>query len=87
LLIIAIADDLPNHFSRIEEAIQWVQGDYSIFVQKGRPAIAISSQWFIENINSQKITHTSKYNIDIVGCNKLVGISNAFKYLIEKIKT
>ena len=79
--ILRILDSFPD----ISEGIQWPQGDHSIFVQYGRPAIAVSSQWFINNIDSQDITHTPKDNIDIVDINKLPSIANAIKRMIDEI--
>ena len=69
----------------IAEGVQWVQGDHSIFVQFGRPAIAVSSEWFINNIDGQDITHTAKDNIDIVDIQKLPGIAGALGRLIKEI--
>ena len=57
----------------------------SVFIQYGRPAIAVSSRWFIENIDSQEITHTPKDNIKIVDCPKLVEIAYAFNELKKNI--
>jgi aminopeptidase YwaD len=54
-------------------------------VQFGRPAIAVSSQWFINNIDIQDITHTAKDNVDIVDITKLPRIAEALKRLIEEI--
>ena len=76
-----IIDLLPD----ISEGVQWPQGDHSIFVQYGRPAIAVSSQWFINNIDSQDITHTPKDNMDIVDMNKLPTIAKAIKKIIREI--
>lgn len=69
----------------IVEGEQWPQGDHSIFIQNGRPAIAVSSKWFIDNINGQDITHTLKDNIGIVDCTKLVEIVEAIASLIKKL--
>lgn len=69
----------------IVEGVPWPQGDHSIFLQFGRPAIAVSSKWFIDNIDSQEITHTQKDNISIVDCEKLVDIASAISSLIRII--
>lgn len=69
----------------VVEGIQWPQGDHSIFIQYGRPAIAASSKWFTENINNQDITHTLKDNIDIVDCNKVVALAEAIDSFIRKL--
>jgi len=74
-----------NQYSGITEGIQWPQGDHSIFLQYGVPAIAVSSKWFIDNIGDQDITHTSKDNTGIVDCNKIVEISQALNTLIRSI--
>ncbi|MDD4142654.1 MAG: M28 family peptidase [Bacteroidales bacterium] len=50
----------------ITEGLPWYQGDHSMFLQNGCPAIAVSSQWFIENFEIQELTHTPKDNLSIV---------------------
>jgi aminopeptidase YwaD len=80
-----IAIDIIRQFPGIAEGVQWPQGDHSIFLQYGVPAIAVSSKWFIDNINDQDITHTPKDNIEIVDCSKLVEISHALDTFIRKI--
>jgi aminopeptidase YwaD len=69
----------------ITEGPQWPQGDHSIFLQYGRPAVAVSSQWFIENIADQDITHTAKDNLDIIAYQKIVDIALAISKFIQKI--
>jgi aminopeptidase YwaD len=80
----AKADEILAQFDGITEGIQWPQGDHSLFVQQGRPAIAVSSQWFLEHMASQEITHTPKDNIDIVDCRKVVEIAEALNCFIRK---
>lgn len=77
--------DVIKKFSGIEEGAPWPQGDHSIFLQSGIPAIAVSSKWFIDNIADQDITHTPKDNPSIVDCNKLVEIALALNSLIRLI--
>jgi aminopeptidase YwaD len=77
-----IADRVVEKHPGISKGIPWPQGDHSIFLQYGRPAIAISSQWLIENANSQDITHTPKDNIGIVDHNRLVEIAAAINDLV-----
>lgn len=74
-----------NESSGITEGVQWPQGDHSIFVQYGIPAIAVSSKWLIDNMEQQDITHTPKDNPEIVDVSKLVRISRAIESLIRKI--
>lgn len=69
----------------IVQGVQWVQGDHSIFVQFGRPAIAVTSAWFLENIDGQTITHTLRDNPEIVDPSKVVEIARALGSLIREI--
>ncbi len=55
------------------------------FLQNGCPAIAVSSKWFVENIDLQDITHTPKDNMSIVDCQKVVDIAKALQQLILAI--
>lgn len=76
------ANEILSDFDGITEGVQWPQGDHSIFVQNGCPAIAVTSKWFNDNINDQDITHTPKDNVEIVDCKKTVEIAEALKSLI-----
>jgi aminopeptidase YwaD len=75
-------DELLNDHPDITEGIPWFQGDHSIFLQQGVPAIVFSSQWFLENLDSQDITHTPKDHSGIVDCQKVVGIAKFISELI-----
>ena len=55
-----ILDQIISEHKNIEIGEPWVQGDHSIFVQYGRPAIAVSSSWFIENMENQDIAHPKR---------------------------
>lgn len=74
-------------FDGLTEGIPWPQGDHSIFIQYGCAAIAVSSQWFIEHVDSQEITHTPKDNIDMVDCRKVVEIAQALNWLVQKLES
>lgn len=80
------AIDVMKEYPNIDEGVQWPQGDHSIFIQYGRPAIAVSSMWFIDNIENQEITHTPKDNLDIVDNNRVVELALAINSLIMKIQ-
>jgi aminopeptidase YwaD len=80
----AKANEMLARFDGITEGILWPQGDHSIFIQYGCPAIAVSSQWFVEHIDSQDITHTPKDNLDIVDCRKVVEITEALNWFVRK---
>jgi aminopeptidase YwaD len=78
------ANDVIDKFNGITKGIQWAQGDHSIFTQNGRPAIAVSSKWFTENIASQEITHTPKDNVEIVDCKKVVEVAESLNFFVRK---
>ena len=78
------ASEVLQKFDGIVEGVPWFQGDHSIFIQNGRPAIAVSSEWFINNIDSQEITHTPKDSSEIVDCRKVVEIAEALNLLVTK---
>lgn len=76
------AESVMKKFSTINEGIQWVQGDHSIFVQNGCPAIAVTSQWFLDNMETQDVTHTPKDNLSIVESKRIVEIAQALYLLL-----
>ena len=77
--------EVISHYEGITEGEKWPQGDHSIFIQFGVPAIAVSSKWFVDNMNLQEITHTPKDNPGVVDCNKLVEIALALDTLVRRI--
>ncbi|MBN1264160.1 MAG: M28 family peptidase [Anaerolineales bacterium] len=77
--------DVFDGSDSIVEGPQWVQGDHSIFVQFGCPAVALSSLWFTENIDTQTITHTEKDTLGIVDNSRVVEIALALNKLSRTI--
>ena len=69
------AKTLISQHPHIKVGSQWFQGDHSIFIQNGIPAIAVSSDWFIENMDDQDITHTPKDNLTVVNIERVVDIA------------
>lgn len=69
----------------IVEGLPWYQGDHSLFLQNGCPAIAVSSQWFIENMECQEVTHTPKDNLDIVNYERVTECAIGIVELINKL--
>jgi aminopeptidase YwaD len=65
------------------EGGQWYQSDHTIFVQNGRPAVAITSAEFMRL--SAEVTHTPKDKPEIVDPEKLVQIAHAIRALIENL--
>jgi aminopeptidase YwaD len=78
----ALLDKVILAYPTIDEGAPWYQGDHSIFVQGGCPAIAITSAWFLKNMESQDITHTPKDNLGIVDEARLVEIAKAIQGFI-----
>jgi len=77
--------DVMEQHDEIQEGRPWVQGDHSIFVQFGRPALAVTSQWFLDNMESQKITHTPDDNLGIVNARRLTEIAHALSEIIRTL--
>lgn len=71
--------------SNLVEGKPWYQGDHSVFLQQGCPAIAVSSSWFIDNMEDQDITHTPKDNLSIVNYERVVECAQGIAALIEKL--
>jgi len=65
------------------EGEQWYQSDHSIFIQNGRPAIAITSDTFMQL--STDITHTDKDRPELVDLNKLVTIAQVLAEFIRNL--
>jgi aminopeptidase YwaD len=78
------AEDVMRCYPGITEGAQWPQGDHSIFVHYGRPALAVSSKWFIDNMSTQDITHTPKDSMEIVDHAKLVEIAEAIHSFVVR---
>ncbi|MEJ6392012.1 M28 family peptidase [Gymnodinialimonas sp. 2305UL16-5] len=65
--------------------MEWFQGDHAMFVQAGCPAIAVTSNWLLENIATQKITHSKADHMDLVDPERLFESALALKHFIEAI--
>jgi len=66
----------------IIEGDQWFQGDHMVFVQNKIPAIAVTSQRFLQLFTS--VTHTSRDKTELVDCRCLASAAQAiFGLLIE----
>lgn len=75
-----------ENYPGIVEGPPWYQGDHSIFLQQGCPALAVSSLWLLEQMENQDITHTPKDNPAIVDCHKLVEIAHALHELVRALR-
>ncbi|MDL2297050.1 M28 family peptidase [Bacteroidales bacterium OttesenSCG-928-B11] len=76
-----VFEDMPE----IVEGLPWYQGDHSMFLQNGCPAIAVSSQWFIENFETQELTHTPKDNLSVVNYERVAECALGIVELIRKL--
>ncbi|MCU7496691.1 MAG: M28 family peptidase [Ignavibacteria bacterium] len=83
--LIRKAESVFSGFEGLRRGVSWPQGDHSIFVQFGCPAVALSSKWLTDNMDKQDITHTKKDNLEIVDPGKLVTLSEALMKLIMAI--
>jgi aminopeptidase YwaD len=75
------AHNIFNRYSSMTKGEPWYQGDHMIFVQKGKPAIAITSEKIPELMAS--ITHTPEDTPDMVDCEKLVEAASALRDFIQ----
>lgn len=75
---------LSNH-SKIKEGLPWYQSDHSLFLQNGCPAIAVSSEWFIQNLANQEITHTPKDNLSIVNYERVAECALGIAELVKEL--
>lgn len=78
-------EEIIKSYPGIVRGSKWAQGDHSIFLQSGIPAVAISSKWFIDNLETQQITHTKKDNLEIVAPAKIIEIAEALNQFVRKI--
>lgn len=74
-----------DSYAGITTGPQWPQGDHSIFVQFGVPAVAVTSKWFIDNMERQDVTHTPKDRPEITDCRKIIEIALALNDFIRMI--
>lgn len=78
-------DEMLWNNPRIVKGQPWYQGDHSIFLQYGVPAVAVSSNWFIENMECQDITHTEKDNLSIVSYDRVAECAAAIKDFVMSL--
>ncbi len=81
-----VLDEIKKH-TAVSEGPQWPQGDHSIFIQYGVPAIALSSTWFTENMEIQDITHTEKDRPEIVDISKTVQAAEIISEIVKRLSS
>ncbi len=78
-------DETLGSYEDAETGPWWPQGDHSIFVQYGVPAVAVSSSWFLSHMENQTITHTEADNLSIVDCRKVLKTAELLSLIIRKM--
>lgn len=81
--IAATIRDVFAGYAGIVEGEQWYQSDHSLFVMNNRPALAITSDAFMEL--STEITHTPNDRPEIVAVEKLVDIALALREILLRM--
>jgi len=66
------------------EGEPWYQSDHMVFAMNGVPALAITSENFIEILT--ELAHTPEDNLEKVDCGKLVKVAKTLRDLLLKIK-
>ncbi len=74
-----------NNYDGLVESTPWHNGDHMIFVQRGKPALALTSEKMPELMAT--ITHTEKDTPDIIDIARLVEIARALKDGIISLKS
>src|SRR4030042_2584056 len=72
-------------YDGLVESTPWYNGDHMIFVQGGKPALALTSEKMPELMAT--ITHTEKVTPNIIDIAKLVEIATALKDVIINLKS
>ena len=67
----------------LAEGEPWYQGDHMVFAMSGVPALAITSEGFMEI--ETKFAHTPKDHPDLVDCEQLVEVATALHELLLNI--
>jgi aminopeptidase YwaD len=75
--------DVFAGYAGMVEGEQWYQSDHSLFVMNNRPALAITSDSFMEL--STEIIHTSEDRPEIVAVEKLVDIALALRDVLLRL--
>jgi aminopeptidase YwaD len=75
--------EVMGGYESLQEGEQWFQSDHSVFIQNGRPAVAITSDRFMWL--STEVTHTPKDDLDLVDYSMLVDVSLALRDVIERL--
>jgi aminopeptidase YwaD len=75
--------DVFRHHDGLVEGEPWFSGDHMIFLQRGRPSIAITAEHMPELMRT--VTHTSVDTPDLVDACKLVEVADALDDLVRSL--
>jgi aminopeptidase YwaD len=78
-LVREVFEKTPNTF----EGEQWYQSDHSVFIQQGVPAVAVTSENFMQL--STDVTHTPKDNPEMVDLDKVWNLAQAIGDILEQL--
>jgi aminopeptidase YwaD len=79
-------ENIINEFPDMKIGEPWYQGDHAMFIQQGIRAAAVTSAWFLENLNEQDITHTSEDNLSIIDQEKVVSTARMLTQIVVALK-
>jgi aminopeptidase YwaD len=79
----AAFQDIVNGHTELVEGLAWYQSDHSMFIQQGCPAIAITSEHFMQL--AAEITHTAHDTIELVDSGKLAANALALNEFVRRL--
>lgn len=71
-----------GNYPEIIEGPQWFAGDHSVFLQRGVPAIAVTTEHVEQLV--ERIAHTPKDSPELVDCTKLVELAEALVHFLRE---
>jgi len=83
-VISAIVDETFGSQTGLKEGEKWYQGDHGLFLNRGVPALAFTSEKVEELVGS--IIHTPKDEPSVVEVDKLVEVATGLRKLIEDLR-
>jgi aminopeptidase YwaD len=75
-------DTVLRGYAGLKSSSPWYQGDHTIFLQQGVPALAVTSVFFQENPEVPLITHTPQDDLSMVNLDRVVETAYALEELI-----
>jgi aminopeptidase YwaD len=81
-----LAASIRQVFSVYDDLVEgdaWYQGDHGLFLMKGRPALAMTSELVAELM--AEITHTPRDTPEVVNISRLVQVAHALRDLLSHL--